>query len=98
MFFKFGRVCIFFFFSSRRRHTRSYGDWSSDVCSSDLCYQAPLSKAYTSKAPVIFHQRLSKLLQVPEMWCNELPERYIFLQGRFKQQSPRERKRDRSGD
>src|SRR5207248_5921178 len=26
-----------FFFSSRRRHTRSYGDWSSDVCSSDLC-------------------------------------------------------------
>src|SRR5207248_7803308 len=25
-----------FFFSSRRRRTRSYGDWSSDVCSSDL--------------------------------------------------------------
>src|SRR5574340_1332686 len=25
-----------FFFSSRRRHTRSFGDWSSDVCSSDL--------------------------------------------------------------
>src|SRR6266487_6992120 len=28
--------CIFFFFSSRRRHTRLTGDWSSDVCSSDL--------------------------------------------------------------
>src|SRR2546426_7524445 len=27
--------CIFFF-SSRRRHTRLQGDWSSDVCSSDL--------------------------------------------------------------
>src|SRR5437867_10334762 len=27
---------MIFFFSSRRRHTRSYGDWSSDVCSSDL--------------------------------------------------------------
>src|SRR5437867_9891260 len=26
----------FVFFASRRRHTRSYGDWSSDVCSSDL--------------------------------------------------------------
>src|SRR5690348_18281383 len=26
----------FFFFSSRRRHTRWTGDWSSDVCSSDL--------------------------------------------------------------
>src|SRR5699024_9925998 len=25
------------FFSSRRRHTRSKRDWSSDVCSSDLC-------------------------------------------------------------
>src|SRR5207248_4841384 len=30
------RFFLFFFFSSRRRHTRSYGDWSSDVCSSDL--------------------------------------------------------------
>src|SRR5256885_7473873 len=29
------RLCVFFF-SSRRRHTRLQGDWSSDVCSSDL--------------------------------------------------------------
>src|SRR5205807_4931623 len=29
-------VWFFFFFSSRRRHTRLQGDWSSDVCSSDL--------------------------------------------------------------
>src|SRR5438876_440852 len=40
--------CIFFF-SSRRRHTRWTGDWSSDVCSSDLgpelgMYQDPYSK------------------------------------------------------
>src|SRR3712207_7306948 len=27
---------LFFFFSSRRRHTRYWRDWSSDVCSSDL--------------------------------------------------------------
>src|SRR3712207_8787670 len=27
---------VFFFFSSRRRHTRYWRDWSSDVCSSDL--------------------------------------------------------------
>src|SRR5437879_10115400 len=27
---------LFFFFVSRRRHTRYIGDWSSDVCSSDL--------------------------------------------------------------
>src|SRR5256885_8335136 len=30
-------IFFFFFFSSRRRHTRLQGDWSSDVCSSDLC-------------------------------------------------------------
>src|SRR5437879_13757993 len=30
---------FFFFFSSRRRHTRYIGDWSSDVCSSDLSFQ-----------------------------------------------------------
>src|SRR3989454_7885077 len=31
---------LFFFFSSRRRHTRLQGDWSSDVCSSDLLPRA----------------------------------------------------------
>src|SRR6266850_1359719 len=31
-------LIFFFFFSSRRRHTRLQGDWSSDVCSSDLGY------------------------------------------------------------
>src|SRR6266487_5890199 len=30
-----------FFFSSRRRHTRWTGDWSSDVCSSDLERRLP---------------------------------------------------------
>src|SRR5215208_7222795 len=29
-------MCLLFFFSSRRRHTRWPRDWSSDVCSSDL--------------------------------------------------------------
>src|SRR5207247_5550359 len=33
----------FFFFSSRRRHTRSTRDWSSDVCSSDLRNQLKAS-------------------------------------------------------
>src|SRR5436190_12625701 len=31
-----GLIAVCFFFSSRRRHTRSLCDWSSDVCSSDL--------------------------------------------------------------
>src|SRR5256885_10917100 len=37
----FGQVaipCDHLFFSSRRRHTRLQGDWSSDVCSSDLIF------------------------------------------------------------
>src|SRR3989454_9086428 len=34
--------CFVFFFSSRRRHTRLQGDWSSDVCSSDL-FQRPVA-------------------------------------------------------
>src|SRR5947207_4536194 len=33
---------LLFFFSSRRRHTRSLCDWSSDVCSSDLTFCRPL--------------------------------------------------------
>src|SRR5437868_7714178 len=37
---------IRFFFSSRRRHTRSKRDWSSDVCSSDL-----LSEKLKGSAP-----------------------------------------------
>src|SRR6478752_9608926 len=34
-----GATGRFFFFSSRRRHTRCSHDWSSDVCSSDLASQ-----------------------------------------------------------
>src|SRR5207253_5532876 len=33
-------LCVQFFFSSRRRHTRWPRDWSSDVCSSDLTENA----------------------------------------------------------
>src|SRR6266478_8873076 len=35
---------VFFFFSSRRRHTRFDCDWSSDVCSSDLGWWATLGQ------------------------------------------------------
>src|SRR5436305_13437073 len=52
--------CVFFFFSSRRRHTRCGRDWSSDVCSSDLkrrearewyCPRSP--KAFAVSCPSI---------------------------------------------
>src|SRR2546430_16038200 len=35
-------MSLFFFFSSRRRHTRFDCDWSSDVCSSDLSGHGPI--------------------------------------------------------
>src|SRR5690348_17674958 len=38
----------FFFFSSRRRHTRWTGDWSSDVCSSDLIRSHAIRKGITT--------------------------------------------------
>src|SRR5688500_20180444 len=38
---------FFFFFSSRSRHTILQGDWSSDVCSSDLPEEATLPTART---------------------------------------------------
>src|SRR6266542_6850080 len=39
---------VFFFFSSRRRHTRCYRDWSSDVCSSDLEAKRPANSTSRS--------------------------------------------------
>src|SRR5205807_7631589 len=37
-------------FSSRRRHTRLQGDWSSDVCSSDLLYNRYMSEHSAGQA------------------------------------------------
>src|SRR6266487_3789811 len=44
---------VVFFFSSRRRHTRWTGDWSSDVCSSDLDVHA--AKAELEGKGVVFY-------------------------------------------
>src|SRR5256885_6979952 len=41
---------LLFFFSSRRRHTRLQGDWSSDVCSSDL---TPFFKLWWTVMPLV---------------------------------------------
>src|SRR3712207_7493796 len=42
---------FYFFFSSRRRHTRYWRDWSSDVCSSDL--RLPLPRGVTGAAALV---------------------------------------------
>src|SRR6201993_5512824 len=47
-----GSFLFFFFFSSRRRHTRLQGDWSSDVCSSDLVLLPSRPAHPRDRAPV----------------------------------------------
>src|SRR2546426_12101221 len=62
-------MSFFFFFSSRRRHTRLQGDWSSDVCSSDLKPMRSLAKLSTdfSKA-MASADRISEVLDTePEI-------------------------------
>src|SRR5918996_1341359 len=48
---------FFFFFSSRRRHTRLQGDWSSDVCSSDL---SPLTRDSNYTTGQIYQSVINK--------------------------------------
>src|SRR5256885_7437327 len=51
------RECCFFFFSSRRRHTRLQGEWSSDVCSSDLRGQESGRKGDEEREPATLCHR-----------------------------------------
>src|SRR5256885_9465112 len=47
-------ICFFFFFfSSRRRHTRLQGDWSSDVCSSDLRHSSEFVMRLTTGSSAV---------------------------------------------
>src|SRR5207248_5242140 len=52
------------FFSSRRRHTRSYGDWSSDVCSSDLLCEEGNVCLFIIQAPYHFIRSISLMFIV----------------------------------
>src|SRR5438067_3707111 len=54
------RVYVCFFFSSRRRHTRSKRDWSSDVCSSDLELERSWKEA---RADPRYREELTELLR-----------------------------------
>src|SRR5438445_2360824 len=44
------RKAVDIFYTSRRRHTNYWRDWSSDVCSSDLCAPAAVSQPIRSMA------------------------------------------------
>src|SRR5437879_12949463 len=55
-----------FFFSSRRRHTRYIGDWSSDVCSSDLHEHAALHERRQRRAPGHYLGRIRANREQPQ--------------------------------
>src|SRR5256885_9575327 len=61
-----------FFFSSRRRHTRLQGDWSSDVCSSDLFFD--LISLYKISIPKGHCKRLKE-----EKYISCTTESLVFL-------------------
>src|SRR3989454_9872925 len=71
----------FFFFSSRRRHTRLQGDWSSDVCSSDLVAvlsrpDAGTTQAFLAIAACLAASFLYGLAGVyMKRWAGEVPAR-----------------------
>src|SRR5699024_11577020 len=57
----------FFFFSSRRRHTRSKRDWSSDVCSSDLIHRFLILRVlYVRKTVFVDEQKVPEELEIDE--------------------------------
>src|SRR5262245_63459122 len=61
-------VASFFFFSSRRRHTRCLSDWSSDVCSSDLTARV------VEHLPVLAGDRARQLVSVSADQLTELEQ------------------------
>src|SRR5699024_11950694 len=63
------------FFASRRRHTRSKRDWSSDVCSSDL---HPELKFHTSTSSIIMPKEAKKLHAEVEQIIEEMLEDGTF--------------------
>src|SRR6266513_1127845 len=66
-------ILIYFFFSSRRRHTRSKRDWSSDVCSSDLSRGRTVLyleyEAYAEMAEDVMAQIAADLEQRYDLWA-----------------------------
>src|SRR5467141_4814854 len=48
---------VFFFFSSRRRHTRFKCDWSPDVCSSDLDVESIVNRGILDGTQVVFEEK-----------------------------------------
>src|SRR5688500_20357886 len=77
-----------FFFSSRRRHTRLQGDWSSDVCSSDLVKN-------TVDLQVAVHEQdaLSTAVGVDAQVTVDIDDREIAVTAGHRARTPRSEER-----
>src|SRR5256885_17127692 len=78
-----GRQGSFFFFSSRRRHTRLQGDWSSDVCSSDpgAGYRKPvleLLQAFSQATDIRAEASFGNMKQI-ETQARQNPEIAVLI-------------------
>src|SRR5262245_64340309 len=72
----------FFFFSSRRRHTRCLSDWSSDVCSSDLAFTPPEADALLAEHGLsLSADQTERLVERTEGWAAGLRLAALSLQG-----------------
>src|SRR5207249_7398558 len=67
--------------SSRRRHTRSKRDWSSDVCSSDLDSIAPRISFFFN-AHNDFFEEIAKYRAARRIWARTMRERFGAKNGR----------------
>src|SRR5256885_6933964 len=79
------RYSCYFFFSSRRRHTRLQGDWSSDVCSSDLTGQHSRYQETAShiEEKVIIILREGDRFSIPTLRNNADEFAHCFLRNEY---------------
>ena len=72
-----------FFFSSRRRHTRYWRDWSSDVCSSDLTQFKGNRRRFTIKPYVLLLTTLQISFAALIFWLAVLEEQVATCASKF---------------
>src|SRR5258707_10163211 len=76
-----GSVVSFFFFSSRRRHTRYWRDWSSDVCSSDLALAFELWETPVDLPLYKSYSEYDRTLEEVEAKLSNIDGGYVALAG-----------------
>src|SRR5256885_6418419 len=86
-------IGFFFFFSSRRRHTRLQGDWSSDVCSSDLTEAGEVARlfAIAGRSAIGNPEQFARLHTILERTRKELSD-LIYSSGPTAGQRSEERR------